>query len=409
LQDATCLCGTGTVHAEFYVWDARPASNKAWQAPTPAATVVILCYAASCFPFPDATQTLVDWQLGSNQNTKKLLDDLHTSQLQLSSCMQQIKYMSAVSRTASQQHSRKVAALHEQLQAAMDRVQVLEADLAGTRLAMTSKLLAGQRSQQQKGSIDDGGEGDADDQQQVVQKQGTTVATQAASAAKGAGTPKSSTAAQLPRRLWDFEQCEGAAKEDRPTGDGEDSCDGRKAASVQVAELTELLQQARSDVAAPEAELAAARQQAGQACGSAVFARQQVKTLSGQLQEAVEKIVQLENEAAVAKQQAVQATNELQALREASAAAAAAHAATMEVAQVERQCSNASVDQEKAMLRQQLEQEQSNGLQLQAQLKAATEKVNLVVVSAPELESYRVSSFAAVMLSLIFSVMFVHL
>jgi chromosome segregation ATPase len=260
--------------------------------------------------------------------------------------MQQIKHMSSISRTAEQQHSNKVAALTKQLQEAVERVQALEADLASTRLAMRCKVPAGQRSQQQKGSLD-GGEGDADDQQHEVHQQGAAIARQAVSAAKS-----------------------------------EDSCGGCKGADVQIADLTELLQQAQSNVAALEAELAAARQQAGQACGSAVFARQQVKTLSGQLQEAVEKIVQLENEAAAAKQQAAQAANELQALRDVAAAAAAAHAASTEAAEVERQNGNASVDEERALLRQQLEHERSNGLQLQAQLTAATEKVTFFGVCA---------------------------
>jgi hypothetical protein len=270
--------------------------------------------------------------LGSNHNTRNLLRNPRSSQQQLSSS-KQIKHImtSPVSRTA-EQHSNNVAALHEQLQAAVDRVKALEADLANTRVATAYKMLAGRCGQQQKGSLD-GEQGIADDQQQEVVQQGIR---QAAPAAKSVG--------------------------EEP--------------AVQVAGPIEQLQQDQPNVAALEAELAAALQQAGQACGSAVFARQQVTTLSAQLQEAVGKIVQLESEAAVAKQQAVQAANELQALREAAASAAAERTASMVSAEIETQRRNESVERERVLLQQQLEQERSNGLQLKAQLAAAKDKVS---------------------------------
>jgi chromosome segregation ATPase len=153
------------------------------------------------------------------------------------------------------------------------------------------------------------------------------------------------------------------------------SCEGCEEASEQIADLTEQLQQAQSRVAALEAELAAARQQAGQACGSAVFARSQVKTLSGQLQVAAETIVSLENAAAGSKQQAAHASKELQVLREAAAAAAAAHAASAEATAAQKQRSRVRSDRERAWLRHQLAQQRRSGLQLQAQLEEANTQV----------------------------------
>jgi methyl-accepting chemotaxis protein len=79
-------------------------------------------------------------------------------------------------------------------------------------------------------------------------------------------------------------------------------------------------QDAQSTVAILQAELSAARQQAGLECGSAVWARQQVKDLSKQLQEAREQVAQHGRDVEESKQKAAAASQQMRALGEVNAA-----------------------------------------------------------------------------------------
>jgi hypothetical protein len=288
--------------------------------------------------------------------------------------MQQIKNLSSIISVLEQLYNSKVVGLQGERAAAMSRVRELEAELAAARQAVLDKAAAVQQQlpQQQKGSMDDG-DGGSDDQQPY---DASAEQQHATSACKGTE--------HLPDSLdgCDDEEVSAALEGICGVEDQADDgwCEACEEAELQVANLTAQLLDARSNVAAVEEELTAARQQAGQACGSAVFARSQAKTLTEQLHGAAEKVVCLENEAAGWKQQAAQVNRELQTLREAVAAAAAAHAASLEAAKAETQQSRARSDRERAWLRQQLAQQRCNGLQLQAQLDAANAQVGYAVL-----------------------------
>ncbi|WIA41114.1 hypothetical protein OEZ86_004742 [Tetradesmus obliquus] len=324
----------------------------------------------------------------TSQGTSHLIAERHASQEQLASCMQEMKQLSSVNRLAEQLHSSKVAELNGQLQAAMARVNELEADLADARQGLIDMAMAIQQQQEQqqqqqqhKGSIDDGGEG-VDDQQQSTAVQQPGIKQAAANSGDSeclqdtwAGCDEDEEEAAL----WDADGCYLAESGDELE---DTSCEGCNQASEQVADLAAQLQQAQSKVEALDAELAAARQQAGQAWGSAVFARSQVKTLSCELQAAVGKIVVLENAAAGWKQHAAHANKELQVLREAAAAAADAHAVSATAAAADKQCSRLRSDLERAWLRQQLAKQRRTGLQLQAQLEASKSQVEELKASS---------------------------
>jgi hypothetical protein len=235
--------------------------------------------------------------------------------------MQQIAQLTTLNCTAEQQHASKVEYLSSQLQAAVVKLVKLESELAVARQAAADRA---RPAQQHNYSNDDN---DEDDQQclQDEKSQNSDKTEQQKQCSSGQAAAEDGNGKQV--------LCNQTTKRSMHQGniDNPPSCMSCEEASQQVTALTRQLQDAQSTVAVLQAELSAARQQAGLECGSAVWARQQVKDLSKQLQGAREQAAQHGRDAEEAKQQ-LQVLGEANAalqtrLQESDAAAASAAAA----------------------------------------------------------------------------------
>jgi hypothetical protein len=224
--------------------------------------------------------------------------------------MQQVVQLTTLNCTAEQQHASKVEYLSSQLQAAVVKLVKLESELAVARQAAADRA---RPAQPHNYSNDDN---DEDDQQclQVEKSQSSDMTEQQKQCDSGLAAAGYEDGKQM--------LCNQTMKRSIHQGNSDNPrpCMSCKEASEQVTALTEQLKDAQSRVAVLQAELSAARQQAGLECGSAVWARQQVKDLSKQLQQEREQVAQHGRDAEESKQQEAEAKQQLQMLVAANAA-----------------------------------------------------------------------------------------
>jgi hypothetical protein len=318
--------------------------------------------------------------------------------------LQEVANLTTLNRTAEQQHASKVASLSLQLQAASSKVIKLESRLADARHAAADRA----RCVQQHAYSNDDNE---DDYQQSLQEEAARTVVNHSSGQQqeqqdgyGSGwTAEQNDEGSNGYHCKQTASCAVGSPGQVSTDNAECCieaypCEACEESNEQIAALTKQLQEAQATMAALQAELSAARQQAGLECCSAAWANQQVKDLSSQLQDAREKVVVAEGVAEVAKQQAVKAARELQDLQDAhaavqeslqKAAAAAAASRTEAMAVAEAAAATAAAEEEqsrvgversvkaRAWLRQQVAQQRRSEAQLKEQLREASAKVRI--------------------------------